>query len=237
MDIAAAPEALELMRMHVEALFVHDARSRIECTNEWTPRVASRFFLGRTRAGNLWRFSADLPDGLAAELEKVCRDEPVSPELPHLPANHDAYLRLLGSQRPIERVWSGPAYWSPTRSTEGASATEITAENASLLRGGLDAWLPDVPHLRPFYVAVEEGRAVSVCASVRITPAAHEAGVETLPAFRRRGHALCAVAAWAEAVRRLGVVPLYSTSWENRASQAVAARLGLAMLGVDFSVA
>jgi hypothetical protein len=33
------------------------------------------------------------------------------------------------------------------------------------------------------------------------------------------------------------VVPLYSTSWENRASQAVAARLGLAMLGVDFSVA
>jgi hypothetical protein len=30
---------------------------------------------------------------------------------------------------------------------------------------------------------IEEGRAVSVCASARITRAAHEAGVETVPRF------------------------------------------------------
>jgi hypothetical protein len=204
------------------------------CTNEWTPRAVSRFFLGRTRAGNLWRFSADLPDDLAAKLEEVCREEPVSPDPPRVPAHRDAYLELLASQRPIERVSTGPAYAAPRRLAPGAGATEISGANASLLEGGLEAWLPDVPHLRPFYGVVEEGRAVAVCASVRITAAAHEAGVETLPAFRRKGHALCAVAAWAAAVRRLGAVPLYSTSWENLASQGVAAKLGCARIGVDF---
>ena len=71
---------------------------------------------------------------------------------------------------------------------------------------------------------------------MRITAAAHEAGVETLPALRRRGHAVNEVAAWADAVRRTGAAPLYSTSWDNVASQNVAAKLGLSLFGVDFHV-
>ena len=60
--------------------------------------------------------------------------------------------------------------------------------------------------------------------------------METLPAYRRKGYAANAVAGWASAVRQMGAMPFYSTSWENIASQNVAARLGLRMIGADFSI-
>jgi RimJ/RimL family protein N-acetyltransferase len=83
---------------------------------------------------------------------------------------------------------------------------------------------------------VEEGRAVSVCRSVRITPAAHEAGVETLPRFRGRGYAPDVTAGWARLVRSAGAEPLYSTSWENNASRAVAKKLCLVQYAADFQL-
>ena len=222
--------------MHVEALYVHDARSRIECTREWRSKRAPRFFLGRTSAGHLWRFRTDLPDDLARELEDLCRDEPVSDELPHSPLHREEFVRLLESHLPVERIWAGPAHWLSSDVVPSARTIEIRDANADLLRGGLEDWLEDVPHRQPFQGVIEEGRAVSVCASVRITDAAHEAGVETLPDFRLRGHAVDVVAGWAAAVRKLRAVPLYSTSWENTASRSVAARLGSSMFGVDFHV-
>ena len=79
-------------------------------------------------------------------------------------------------------------------------------------------------------------RAVSICGSARITSRAHEAGVETHPDFRGRGHAVKVVAAWARAVREDGRIPLYSTSWENEASRDVARKLGLVQYGVTFHV-
>jgi predicted GNAT family acetyltransferase len=60
--------------------------------------------------------------------------------------------------------------------------------------------------------------------------------VETLEGYRGRGHAPAAVAAWARAVRATGRIPLYSTSWDNLASQAVARKLGLIPYGADFSL-
>jgi hypothetical protein len=44
------------------------------------------------------------------------------------------------------------------------------------------------------------------------------------------------VAAWADAVRATGVVPLYSTAWKYQASRAVARRLGLVQFGADLHV-
>ena len=83
---------------------------------------------------------------------------------------------------------------------------------------------------------LKDNRAVSVCRSVRITPQAHEAGLETLLEFRRRGYAKDVVIAWARAVQVMGATALYSTSWENIASQAVARKLKLEMFGSDFHV-
>jgi len=83
---------------------------------------------------------------------------------------------------------------------------------------------------------VEDDEAVSLCFSARLTERAAEAGVQTLEAYRGRGYAPAAVIAWAHAIRATGQIPLYSTSWDNRASQAVARKLGLVQYGVDLSL-
>ncbi|HZS91689.1 MAG TPA: GNAT family N-acetyltransferase, partial [Chloroflexota bacterium] len=44
------------------------------------------------------------------------------------------------------------------------------------------------------------------------------------------------VAGWARAIRASGRIPLYSTSWDNHASQAVARKLGLVQYGTDLSL-
>jgi len=78
---------------------------------------------------------------------------------------------------------------------------------------------------------------VSGCRSVLITPEAHEAGVETLPEFRGKEYAKDVVAKWLWLVRATGTIPLYSTSWENTASQTVARKMRLKLYGADFQIA
>ena len=146
---------LELMRMHVEALYLHDARARIASTNEWRPGPAPRFFLGRTLAGNVWRFRTDVPEAQIVELEALCNAEPVVSELPRAPLHQDAFVRVLESNARIERIWTGPAYSFSNEVASSAPCVEINAANVDLLRGGLEDWLEDVPHRRPFIAAVE----------------------------------------------------------------------------------
>jgi hypothetical protein len=83
---------------------------------------------------------------------------------------------------------------------------------------------------------IVEGRAVAVCCSGRRTSLAHEAAVETAPVVRRRGYATQVVPMWARAVRELGRVPLYSTSWQNEGSLALARSLGLIQFGTDLHI-
>jgi len=222
------------MRMHVEALYGHGDRSRVESINDWRGGIAPRFYLGRTNEGNLWRFRSDLQDEVCEELEGLCNDEPsITTEAPR---HRDEYVRILSRSAPVESVWTGPAYWFSQEIASTYETLAINQSNAHLLRNGLEDWVPDVSHQQPFMAVIENGHAVSVCASVRITKAAHEAGVETVQSHRRRGHALQVVLSWAHAVKTLGAIPLYSTSDENLASQSVAARLNLPMYGVDFHV-
>lgn len=229
---------LELMRMYVGALFTHDHQSRIVAVNEpgGSGKIAPRFFLGRTIEGNLWRCRADISGELAFELSKWCDGEPATNNLSRMPAHRQDYIRLLASQAPIERIEAGPAYWFSKDVAPSVAPVEISTANADLLRGGFEDWLEVVPHWQPFMAMIEHGLAVSVCASVRITGEAHVAGVRTLPEFRHKKHAVNVVAGWAAAVRKKGAIPFYSTSWDNVASQNVAARLGLTMFGVDFHI-
>jgi predicted GNAT family acetyltransferase len=98
------------------------------------------------------------------------------------------------------------------------------------------AWVRDVtPAERPVTVARNDaGEIVSVCHSARATDRAAEAGVETAPAFRRRGLAGTVVVAWAAEVLSEGRRPMYSTQWTNGASRSVARRLGLVAYAEDW---
>ncbi|MGH9767486.1 MAG: GNAT family N-acetyltransferase [Blastocatellia bacterium] len=227
----------ELMAIHVQALFVHDANSRLLFINEpGGGGPAPRLFLGRTRTGNLWRFRADLPASLIEELEALCVDEPVGAEFSAAPRHIEEYVRLLEAHAPVRKLYMGPAYHFTEFPEPSMPLQAITEMNAGMLRDGFEELIAELPAWQPFLALVERGRAVSVCRSVRITPVAHEAGVETLPDFRGRGYAKDVVAGWARTVWSLGATPLYGTSWENTASQAIAKKLLLATYGADFHV-
>jgi len=228
----------ELLDAHARALFTHDARSRLLAVNEpgGVGAPAARLLLCRARTCNLWRFRADLPGALVGELEALCAGEPVGAEFGRAPRYADEYARLLGAHAPVRESEAGPAYYFEECAEPSGRLLTLTESDAGLLRGGFEDFADELPTWQPFVALVENGRAVSVCRSVRITGAAHEAGVETLPEFRGRGHAKDVTARWARIVRDMGALPTYSTSWENASSQAVARKLGLTMYAADFQI-
>lgn len=60
--------------------------------------------------------------------------------------------------------------------------------------------------------------------------------METHSDFRGRGYAARAVNTWARLVREMDRVLLYSTSWENTSSRALARSLGLIQFGSELHV-
>jgi RimJ/RimL family protein N-acetyltransferase len=230
------PPARELIRIQAEALFTHDARGRISRVNEPGGARAPRFFLGRTAEGSEWRFRDDLDDAICRDIEAACRREPLGDEYLGAPYGLPIFEEMLARDAPIQRTEAGPAYRFPLELPTPANTVVVSSANADVLRPHLEPWLPDVAQQRLLVAYVRDGHAVSVCGSVRDHPRAHEAGVDTAPEFRGHGYAVHAVAAWAEAVRQLGRIPLYSTSWQNVASQAVARKLGLVRYGTDLHI-
>lgn len=231
---------LELMHIHLRALFTHNAQSRLLFINEPDGGIvpAPRLFLGRTKLGNVWRFRTDLPEGVIEELDSLCADEPSMDREFDAPPRHAAsYLRLLEKHGPVVKVSSGPAYCFREDALSTKRAVALNQNDGERLLGGFEDLISELPNWQPFVALFDDNRAVSVCRSVRITTEAHEAGVETLPDFRGKGLAPSVTANWAERVKVLGAVPLYSASWTNRASLAVARKLGLSYYGSDFHIA
>jgi len=229
------------MQLAVDVLFTHDARGRIVRVNEPDGDVAPRFYLGRTKDGNIWRVRHDLPEAVVAQLEALASSEPIPRDLRELlqpPVQLEALKQALAAHAPVQETSSGPEYFFPDEiaSPPGISAVRMTPADADVLRPHF-AWLiHELEGMPPVFAVVQDGRAVSVCFSSRVPAQADQAGVETIAAYHGRGYAPAVVAAWAKAIRELGRVPLYSTSWGNLASQGVARKLGLRMFGAEWSL-
>lgn len=228
--------ARELMRLQVGALFTQSSRGRLLGANVPSGGPAPRFFLGRTSDGNLCWLGRDIDDELAAELEALCEAERTGFETePH--SNRDRpFIDRLSREAPTTRIWAGPVFVVPANVPGSSTAVRVIPDNIAVLSPYLEAWREDVAAGTPTAAVITGDNAVSVCASVRITARAHEAGVETHPDFRRLGHAAQAVAAWANMVRERGGVPLYSTSWSNRPSRGLARKLRLVQFGSDLHI-
>jgi hypothetical protein len=234
----APPQDLERMCLQVATLYVLDDAGRLLTVNAPGQREAPRFFLGRTAQGNVWRWRHDLPDALAQELDALARAEPVCARLGgDLPVTYAAIRQRLQAHAPVRLAWRGPAYAFPddlpAREPPAHQVVAITATNADVLVGPFAGLRASLAAVQPCVAVVEGGAALAVCHCSRRTDRAAEAGVETRADARRRGSGAAVVAAWAAAVRQSGRTPLYSTSWGNAASQALARRLGLAQYGED----
>jgi hypothetical protein len=233
---AIGPSDLDYMALQVGVLYRLDGAGRLRCINEAHEPPAPRFFIGRTQHGNLWRFRHDLPGELCQELERLCAAEPVTTDFTDPPVHATAIKGALANYAPVINEYRGPAYWIPASYLVPSHVVLITDANQYLLLPGFPEMAPTTGANGPVVAAVVDGTAVAVCHTARITAAAAEAGVKTLLDSRGQGHATAAVAEWAAAIRQSGRLPLYSTWWENHASQGVALKLGMVFYGEDWSL-
>lgn len=161
---------------------------------------------------------ADTPPGLAL-LEAIFDRHGISAVLHSGPS----YLvqEALTVDSTTELVTSASPLEERNRLQPPAEANWSPGEWQELLAGDLGPWA----------LALDGDDVVAICHSARVSGQGAEAGVRTSPEYRRRGHAAATTAAWAALVYESGRLPFYSTSADNLASQAVAARLGLLPLG------
>ena len=254
-------EKADLLDLHIAVLFTQDGHGGLIATNDPEPDqvIAPRLYLGRSDSGGVVRFRRGMQESTCAALRDLAAPDLTSNDCNREPVNRAAIVDLLAAEQPIHNIYFGPAFsfpdalnhespWTPIprplRHSGGSGnpnpsppeVVEISPSNAHLLSPEV-AWLADELNVRaPVMAMVVDGASASVCFSARSSPAAAEAGVETLPEHRGRRYAGAVTAAWAAAVRQQGRIPLYSTSWSNHASRRVAARLGLIQYATDFHI-
>ena len=216
--------------LHLQTAFVLNSAGRITSTREPNPSRGPAFSLVRSTAKCAWAVRADLPQKLADELDSLAREEPPVLDLRDAPVHADRYSSLIGG-----RIGSGPAFTFPDVVAQPANM--VFVEHLGQLSRNFRGWTADeIPGCSPILAMVEDAHAVSVCFCARSSNVAAEAGLETATEFRGRGFGPRVTAAWALAVRESGRVPLYSTSWTNAASLAVARKLSLVMYASTWSL-
>ena len=233
-----------LLELHIETLFICDAQGDLRFVREPGYEeseldAAPRFFMGRSDTGNIWRFRYDLPEALRLELTALCQLEPRSASLHEEPLQAAQLRSALERHAAVTEEDRGPAYWIPESALDTRDAVLVTDENAHILEQNFGWKLTSSNSFRTgtLTASVLDESAVSICYCARLTDDAAEAGVDTVASARGRGHASRAVVLWASIIRAQGLTPLYSTSWDNTASQGVARKLGAVRYAETWSVA
>lgn len=211
--------------LHLATCFVFDDRDRIISTREPQGTRGPLFILVRGLSSCVWAVRADVPDDVALELDHVARDETPVTDFRLAPVHADRYVALLRDAKIRES--HGPAFEFPDSLV--ATGDAIAIEDERLLEPNFRGWAPGEIRAGcgPMLGIFEDGHPVSICFCARRSEVAAEAGVETVESHRGKGFAPRVTAAWALAVRASGRIPLYSTSWTNHASLAVARKLTL----------
>jgi RimJ/RimL family protein N-acetyltransferase len=218
-------------QLQLDTLFVLSESGRILSTRRPLPSPGPAFMLIRGATEVAWAVRDDVADELADELADLARQEPVAPEWHQPPIHARRYQAALRG-----RVDWGPAFEFPefVPSRDGVVAIHDEAPLGRHFSGWVAGEIE--AGAAPMMAVLVDGHAVSVCFCARRSLGAAEAGLETAPAFRGRGLATRVTTAWAGAVRASGRTPLYSTSWANASSLAVARKLGLRVYATNWSI-
>jgi GNAT superfamily N-acetyltransferase len=219
------------LELIIDTLYLLDSPNRIRSTHEPDAKPGPAFFLIRNAAGCLWAARAGLPAELAAELDRLAREEPPVTDFQAAPVHADRYKALIGGV-----VHSGPEFSFPQVIPD--SPDIVLIEDERVLARHFSGWiLGEIAVGRaPVTAILDQDYPVSLCCCSRRSNLAAEAGLETAAAYRGRGLGARVTAAWARLIRAEGLIPLYSTDWTNAGSLAVARKLGLEISAVDWSI-
>jgi GNAT acetyltransferase len=211
--------------LHVKTCFIFNDAGRIISTREPQPGRGPLFILVRSSTSCAWAVREDVRDEIARKLDRLAREEPPIVNLRQAPLHAQRYLSLL--HKPAMSVSDGPAFEFPDSLVEPSGV--VVVEDERLLEPNFRGWVSGEidAGCGPVLAIVEDRLPVSICFCARRSEVAAEAGVETAQLYRGKGYAARVTTAWAIAIRNSGRIPLYSTSWTNHTSLAVARKLNL----------
>ncbi len=246
---------MDLLRLHMAALYTIDGEGRLLSMNEpWDgARPAPFLHVGVAGGKSALYFRRDLPEETRRKLEAPAEGG----------AAEAGIFKTLARRR--LSLQEELCYAFPDAIPPSAGCREVTPDDAGAFDFSLFPWLiEELPFVQPCFACLEGNKIVSLCRSVRIfsqkdgmispaaheakeaegasvsgvasSPAAHEAGIETAPAYRGKGYAKEALFAWADAVASLGAVPLYSTLKTNLPSRRLAEKAGLLFFASGFHI-
>ncbi|MCM3387147.1 GNAT family N-acetyltransferase [Ureibacillus chungkukjangi] len=215
-----------VMDIHAKVLFQHDIENRITRINEPPFDLAPKVFIGATRLRNIVRFSSLLDENIVERLEKVF-EENAGTDLAEV-------IKILNEVGQVNDFWMGPAFVFPDiKESNSSNIIQVKHENKALLKPYFPYTFEDFEYKKPCFVVMKDNKPISICCSARQTEEAAEASVFTNENYRGKGYGIEVTNAWAAEVQRQGRVALYSTSWDNFASQALARKLDLIQFGTD----
>ena len=131
---------------------------------------------------------------------------------------------------------SGPAFIIPDEMDGASGIVEININNRDTLKNNFKYTWGNLEHLLPCSAKIVNGKAVSICRSVRKYKNILECGVDTVKAVRGMGYGSSVVAHWAKRVWENHQIPCYSTQWDNIASIALAKKMKLRQYAIDISI-
>jgi hypothetical protein len=236
------------LKLMAESSFALDSYGRMLRQNDPDHTKAPRLLLKGCAEGNVVYFRNDVSAETAATIERLVLSERPLCTRDSEPAHLARYLALLEAD--AASVEFELAYELPTRKTHSSHENVVrsgTAEGDALLSeyaldgvppGLLDLGFKDTGEFwAPWCVVFDDDEPAAIAFAARLGARGAATGVATVKAFRGRGHAAAAVAAWSAhhdlARKTLG----YSHNRENASSQRVTERLGLRFIGVQLSIA
>lgn len=219
--------------LQMRTLFRMNGDGRLVGTNEPDGEHGPAFVIIRGLEQVAWAVHANVPPDLACELDVLASREPPLRGPEDEPVYASRYRDLVGGI-----VYSGPSFCIHRLPRLEGLHGIATVTDERVLQVHFPGWRTGEIALgrAPVRAVLQDGAAVSVAFSARWGAQAAEAGVDTAESFRGLGYAPRVVAAWAHAALALGRLPLYSTSWDNGASRAVARKLDLRLYAVEWAL-
>lgn len=216
------------MEEHVQVLFQHNDLGRITRINEPPYDAAPMVFVGITKSGRIIRFRDDLSVSKVENIRSSILD---SAEIKPM-----TIIGQLQEEKAVDSISFGPAFIFPKVGKEFGATIQITETNRNLLMPDFPFLFQELEYKTPVLAVIRDDKIVSICHSSRKTARAAEAGLYTAENSRGRGYASAVAIAWARELQSHGKMALYSTSWDNLASQSVARHLGLIQFGMDLQI-
>ncbi len=238
---------LDRLKIGAESSFALDAYGRLLRQNDPDRSPAPRFSLVGCAEGNIAYFRRDVSAETVAAIERLVLTEPPLCRRDSEPRHRSSYAALLEADAAHEEF--GFTYALPNGTTFPSSVRIVrsgTPEGDALLleyaRLGVPSGLHELgfkdthEFWAPWCIAFGRDEPAAIAFAARLGPRGAATGVATSKAFRGRGFAAAAVAAWSSHPELTGKVLGYSHKRENVPSQRVTERLGLRFIGVQFRI-